>query len=190
MENVGGDLGQQFKEFAQRAEKVISRFPLLAANRGKNFFQDRFRDQAWYDQKYEPWAKRKPTAERNQGRAILTDSGQLKRGIRVKSAVWGDVTVGNDVKYAEAHNSGFKGMVQVSQHIRVATRKVGTKELKLKGRQKRVRIGGRKQKIRGASHVVKSHSRQVNLPKRQFIGNSHLLNLLIQRDFMNQLKTI
>lgn len=190
MAELGDDMGRQFELFYQKAKAVLAKFPLLAANRGKNFFQDRFRDQAWYDQSYQPWAKRKSTAKRDTGRAILTDRGHLKRGVRIKSAVWGDVTVGNDVKYAPVHNEGFNGSVLVPEHVRIATRKVGTKELKLKGKQRKSRLGGRKQKIRGASHVVKAHNRRLNIPKRQFIGNSALLNRLIHRDFVNQLKGI
>lgn len=191
MEPIGDDIGRQFQLFYQKAKAVLSKLPLLAANRGKNFFQDRFRDQAWYDDKYMPWVKRKPTtAKRDNGRAILTDRGHLKRGVRIKSAEWGNVTVGNDVKYAAPNNYGFKGTVRVPEHVRVASRKVATKELKKKGKQRRARLGGKKQKIRGATHVVKAHNRKMNIPKRQFIGNSALLNRLIQRDFANQLKGI
>lgn len=195
MENVGDDLGKQFERLAARAKTVLRKLPLIAGNRGKNFFQDRFRDQAWYDQTFSPWKKRKETAERNKGRAILTDSGTLKRSISVLQADWDNVIVGIPssspaAKYAAAHNWGFTGTVSVHPYIRIASRKVGTKALKLKGRQMRVRIGGKKIKIQGASHGVKMHSRKMNIPQRQFIGNSALLNRLLQRDFVTQLKTI
>jgi phage gpG-like protein len=190
VENIGDDMSKQFAAFEQKAHGVLKKFPLLMANRGKNFFQDRFRDQAWYDEKYEPWPKRKEADKKGRGRAILTLRGHLKRGNRIKQADWGAVIVGNDVPYAEPHNNGSKETVQVHAHGRVASRKVGTKAMKLKGKQKVVRIGGRKVKIQGASHTVKAHSRKMNLPRRRFIGNSALLNRLINRDFINELKTL
>lgn len=185
MENIGDDFGKQFAAFTKKVGAVLKRFPLIAANAGKNFFQDRFRDQAWYDTKYEPWAKRKPGAERDKGRAILTDRGTLKREVRIKQADWGAVVVGDDVKYAGAHNNGFKGVVTVPEHSRIATRTVATRYNK-NGKASKT---GRK-RIRGASHVVRTHTRKMDLPKRQFIGNSALLNRLINRDFVNQLKMI
>lgn len=191
MQDIGNDLGKQFEEFAQRTHGVLKRLPLIAANTGKNFFQARFNTQDWLANTRQPWRKRKDTAKRDKGRAILTDTGRLKRSIRVVRADWTDVIVGsNDVPYAAANNDGFKGTVNISQHARIASRKVGTKELKLKGKQRNIRLGGRKQKIRGASHVVKSYTRKVDLPKRQFIGNSQTLNRFIQRDFINELNKL
>lgn len=184
------DLGLQFEDLEKRAHSTLLKFPLLAANTGKNFFQQRFNAQNWIDNTTEPWRKRKKGAKRDTGRAILTDTGRLKRGTRIKQADWSAVIVGNDVPYAEAHNSGFRGVVTVNEHTRVATRKVGTKELKLKGRQRKARIGGRKVKIKGASHQVSSHTRKINLPKRQFIGNSAYLNRNINRVFIYELNKI
>lgn len=190
----GDDFGKQFGELVKKAEKVLSKLPLIAANTGNNFFQGRFKEQAWADTTTQPWKRRKKGSKRDSGRAILTDTGRGKRSIRVLQADWSQVAVGiNDptvAVYMGAHNAGFRGTVQVHGFTRIATRKVGTKVLKLKGRQRRERIGGRKVKIQGASHQVNAHSRKVNLPKRQFIGNSAVLNRQIEREFILQLKNI
>jgi phage gpG-like protein len=175
------DLGQMFKRFVEEIEKKLKRLPMLIANEAKNFFQDRFKTQDWTDYNTQPWKRRKPGSKRNQGRAILTDTGRLKRSIRVIRADWGNVIVGTDVPYAAVHNEGFNGTVTVKEQSRIASRKIGTRELKLKGRQRRVRLGGRKVKIKGASHQVSSHTRKMNIPKRKFIGNSHVLNMKIDR---------
>ena len=179
------DLGLQFEDFEQRAHNALRKFPLLAANTGKNFFQDRFKTQDWIDHVTEPWKKRKPGSKRNTGRAILTDTGRLKRGIRIKQADWSNVIVGNDVEYAEAHNSGVNIVVTVNEHSRIASRKVATRYKKNGQASKQ----GRK-KIRGRTHQVKTHTRKMNLPKRQFIGNSAYLDRKIDREFIYELNKI
>lgn len=184
------DLVKQWEQFKRETEKVLRKLPVLIGNTAKNFFVDRFKSQDWVDTRTEPWKKRKANSPRNTGRAILTDTGRGKRAIRVLKANIGEVEVGiegPEKKYMGAHNKGFRGTVQVGAHSRIATRKVGTRVLKLKGRQKRERIGGRKTKIRGASHQVKGFSRKMNLPKRQFIGNSHFLDRRIDRQIMSEL---
>lgn len=184
------DLAKMFQRFMEKTQKVMRRLPLLIGNEAKNFFQDRFKAQNWIDNYTEPWKRRKPESKRNKGRAILTDTGRLKRSIRVIIADWGVVKVGTDVPYAGVHNDGFNGTVTVPEHSRIATRKVGTRAMKLKGRQTRVRVGGRKVKIQGASHQVKSHTRKMNMPRRRFIGNSHYLDVRIDRLIINELSKI
>lgn len=188
------DLGKQFEGFTRRVRAVLKPLPLLVANEGRNFFLDRFKTQDWVDYRTEPWKRRKSNAKRNKGRAILTDTGKGKRSIRILQSDWSGILVGiNDPtiqKYMGAHNTGFRGVVTVGEHHRVASRMVGTRTLKLIGRQKRLRVGGRKKKIMGKGHQVKSHQRHVNLPKRQFIGPSHYLNLRIDRLIIRQLNNI
>ena len=189
MSDIGDNLEKQFNEFAKRTHGVLNKLPLLAANTGKNFFQDNFRRQAWVDNTTEPWKKRKASAKRNKGRAILTDTGRGKRSIRVVKADWSQVQVGITDKevqaYMGAHNNGFRGNVTVPEHSRIASRKVATRF----GKKGQALKKGRA-KIRGASHQVKTHTRKVNLPKRRFIGNSAVLNRNINREFIYQLNTI
>lgn len=176
------DVHKQFMELAKRAEAAIRKIPLLVGNEGKNFFQSRFKTQDWLDSRTEPWKKRKPTAKRNKGRAVLTDTGKGKRSIRVMQADWNGIKVGTDIPYMAAHNKGVKRAVRVGEHSRVASRKVSTR-FNAKGKGLKT---GRK-KIRGAGHQVKAHSRKMNLPKRQFIGESDYLNKRIDRLIMSQI---
>jgi phage gpG-like protein len=182
MNETGDNLQAQFEAFAKEALPALRKFPLLAANEGKNFFVSRFKAQNWIDHTTEPWKKRKPTASRNRGRATLTDTGNLKRSIRIISATWDHVEVGTDAIYAGIHNNGFRGTVTVGEHSRVASRKVATRFGKKGQALKTGRL-----KIRGASHQVKSHQRKINMPKRQFIGNSQTLNKIINRIFVSKL---
>lgn len=194
MNDFGDDLGKQFRDFTAKTRKVLAKLPLLVANEGRNFFLDRFRAQNWIDYRTEPWKPRKPSAPRNRGRAILTDTGRGKRSIRILRAQWGAIEVGISdpavQKYMAVHNNGFRGTVHVGEHSRIASRKVGTVPLKLRGRQTRERIGGRKRKIMGMGHQVQAHDRRVNIPRRRFIGQSHYLNLRINRLIISQLAKI
>lgn len=189
MTDIGDDLGKQFEDFAQRTHTVLRKLPLIAANTAKTFFQGNFNRQSWTDNTTEPWKKRKPGSKRNKGRAILTDTGRGKRSIRVVKADWENVEVGitdaNVQKYMGAHNNGFRGTVSVSNHPRIASRKVATRYRK---DGKASKIGRRK--IRGASHIVSAHTRKMNIPRRRFIGNSDVLNRNINREFIYLLNTI
>jgi phage gpG-like protein len=179
------NLEKQFADFIKKVDAMLKRLPLLIGNTAKNFFQDRFKTQDWVDYSTVPWARRKAGAKRDKGRAILTDTGRLKRSIRVVRADWGSVQVGTDVPYAAAHNNGFRGAVQVSEHSRIASRKVSTRF----GKQGQGLKTGRK-KIRGRGHQVRAHIRQVNMPQRRFIGNSHALDIRIDRLIMSELKKL
>lgn len=180
------DFGRQFSQYVKKVEAALQPFPRIAANIGHNFFLDRFRQQNWVGNTTEPWKPRKAGSKRNSGRAILTDSGRLKRSIRVIRASWNaGVAVGTDEPYAAAHNKGLRKTVRVGEHSRVASRKIATRYSK-SGRALKTGI----KRIRGAGHQVKSHNRKMNLPKRQFIGDSPVLNNLIQREFKRLLSKI
>lgn len=144
-----------------RVSKAIDKLPARAATEAVNFSKERFRAQNWVDNNTQPWKKRKPLkgeSNKRAGRAILTDTGRLKRSIRKVSVSNTNAVIGTDVPYAEAHNDGFRG--RVNQRVRAHTRKT-----------KRGNIN------------VKTHSRvtNMNLPRRKFIGVSQVLDNRITR---------
>lgn len=130
-----------------------------------NFSKDNFRAQGWRDTVLNPWKPRSNKAKRNTGRAILVNSGRLKRSIRLIRIGARSVTIGSDVPYAAAHNDGFKGMVSVPQH----TRTVGDTDIS-----------------------VRAHTRRMNLPQRRFMGRSlsltNRLRKVISREVNNAFK--
>lgn len=152
-----------------------------------NFSKDNFRSQGWRDTVIEPWKKRKPGAKRDSGRAILVDSGRLKRSIRLLRMNMHSVTIGTDVPYASAHNEGFKGIVSVAQHKRTLSRKemVGTGVYSISTRRER-RKGVR---VASGETTVKAYTRRMNLPQRRFMGRSMTLNnrirMLIRKQVHN-----
>ena len=153
-----------------------------------NFFKQRFLAQAWTDQSAVPWTQRKPN-KRNNGRAILIKSGRLRNSIHIINSTAGSVTVGTDVPYAEIHNEGFNGVEQVSGFTRKRFQKSmvqSTEVFNIKSRQ------GRRSTVKneiGESNV-RSFSRHMIMPKRQFIGNSQLLRHKLEQLIEKELKQI
>lgn len=93
-----------------------------------------------------PWAPAK--APRKNG-SLLVDSGKLLNGIKPTYIGQDKVIIStgmNTEKYAQMHNEGFVGSVAVPAHTR-HTRKYGDVS-------------------------VKAHTRQANIPQRQFMGKS------------------
>lgn len=83
----------------------------------------------------------------------LKDSGRLSNSIsheRTKNGV--RVFVEGDLQYAQVHNNGFKGNVNVSAHNRKITQAFG-------------------KKINQKTIKISTFIRKMNIPKRQFIPN-------------------
>ena len=149
-----------------------------------NFSKDRFRAGGWYDRTFMPWKTRNGEKRGQSGRAILVKSGRLRRSIRVTSVTSNSVTIGTDVPYAKAHNEGFKGMVTVKSHKRgrFTKKKVGTGKFTAKGNERMKTV----QSLTGTSDVA-SHQRQVDMPKRQYLGESAHLNRIVTRKITTEL---
>lgn len=170
------------KTIEQRVRATLKALPRMVGNEVVNFSRDSFRQQGWLGNNFQPWPKRKTNSKwgktpRNKGRALLVDTGKLRRGTRVISADWTLVKVGNDVPYARAHNEGVRlGLIQT---VKAHRRKRPGGNLK----------GQRGKKIASGVSFVKSHTRRVNqrIPRRQFIGNSPYLTRNIHKLIASQL---
>jgi phage gpG-like protein len=164
-------------------KQVLLYAPAMLGNDAVNFFLDNFKRQGWLGNRLEPWKKRKRNKKRP-GRAILVDSGRLRRSIRITSIHAGTVTIGTDVPYAKAHNEGFRGVVNVKAHTRgkYAKSKVGTGKLTKKGKERMKTVTSKT-----GEGTVKAHTRKVNMPRRQFMGSSPYLTKQLQRRLQAEL---
>lgn len=145
-----------------------SQLPLLIANEMELEALDNFQRQGFMDGTLKSWASRKPGAPRN-SRAILVDSGRLRRGIS-KRYTFRTATVYVDpgsVPYARVHNEGER--INVTQNVRPFAR---------------TRKGKREQ--------VRAFKRRVNfqMPERRFIGPSKNLDNRITKMISDNLKRI
>lgn len=87
-----------------------------AAREAVNFSKESFRKQGWTDNGLSPWKQRK-TKNRSDKRttakrAILVDTGALRRSIRVAAVTSLRARVVAETVYAKRHNQGLASMPQ------------------------------------------------------------------------------
>lgn len=110
-------------------------------------FKNNFREQGFFGQR---WVATKASKTNKRGKgSILIVTGAMRRSIR--SQIRGMAVVfSSNLPYTALHNEGGKFSVTVRAHSRT-NRKTGN------------------------SYSVRSHSRQMNMPQRQFIGDHELV---------------
>lgn len=124
----------------------------------------------------DPKRKKTPTKYANsQYKTLLSGGNNLYKSIRGR-AEEGKAIIGTDREYAAIHNFGFRGTQHVKPHKR--NRTVGLMSLK---ERKELRTGGQN---------VKGHSRQMNMPQRQFIGHSKELDEKLRATAVRDLSAI
>ena len=103
------------------AKKVINKaalrtikktIPEGTATLAVNWFRNSFRKQGFTDTGFKKWKKRKPGAPRNRGRAILTDTGRLRRSIRKNRVTFRRSIISTNVPYGIYHNEGISPQPQ------------------------------------------------------------------------------
>lgn len=82
--------------------------PVLVSNNSKNFFLQSFRNQGFTDNSLEKWQKRDNRSRRSSGRAILVDTGTLRRSIKVSQSSFNKIVITSNLPYASVHNYGLK----------------------------------------------------------------------------------
>lgn len=110
-------------------------------------FKNNFREQGFFGQR---WVATKVSKTNKRGKgSILVVTGAMRRSIR--SQIRGMAVVfSSNLPYTALHNEGGKFSVTIRAHSRT-NRKTGN------------------------SYSVRSHSRQMNMPQRQFIGDHELV---------------
>ena len=90
--------------------------PIVLGNIAKNFFLEAFRKGGFTDTGFKRWKQRRkrlgrgrtsPTLKES---ATLTQSGKLKRSIRVRPATFRITRIFTNVVYAAIHNFGLQGL--------------------------------------------------------------------------------
>ena len=105
----------EFQKFAQAFRKEQINLPKILGNIALVHFRKSFRDEGFTDETLSKWVPRKHQnkADRRtkRRRALLVDSGNLRKSLRVKSANFRSIRVGSyGIPYAERHNKGLGGM--------------------------------------------------------------------------------
>lgn len=168
-----GDLGEDLRQL----QALGRRMPRIAGALGVAHFKQSFKKQGFTDRSLDKWPERKRRDGERNRRAILIKTGALRRSVRIVRMGHNRVIVGSELSYAQIHNEGgrISGTQQIPQH----RRKTHTR-----------RVRGRRQSV--SEHSVSAHSRNVNfeIPQRQFLGNSRVLNRKIERKLIQELRRI
>ena len=178
---------QEFEQKLQQKANEIknyanTRYPTVAANIALRFVNGNFRAQGFQGQSFEKWKKSKGTT--------LVKSGNLRSAMYYTTQP-GQTTIKNNMPYAKAHNEGFEGTVTVKSHTRnkYSRTKVGTGRFTARGVERTQTLTAKS----GESNV-KSHSRKMKLPKRQFMpthqNDSPVLNNAIAREVARDINKI
>jgi phage gpG-like protein len=91
---------------------AMERSIILIGNEAKNFFVNSWRLQGFEDRSVQKWTPRKKQDKKRAGRAILVDSGDLRRSI-IREPVNKSqlsVKISTDLPYAKVHNEGVGKM--------------------------------------------------------------------------------
>jgi phage gpG-like protein len=91
---------------------AMERSIILIGNEAKNFFVNSWRLQGFDDRSVQKWTPRKKQDKKRAGRAILVDSGDLRRSI-IREPVNKSqlsVKISTDLPYAKVHNEGVGKM--------------------------------------------------------------------------------
>jgi phage gpG-like protein len=182
------DLNGLDKRIKKALQSSLNSAGVLAVNH----FKQSFRDGGFTDNTFVAWKKRKDKSKKSQGRAILVKSGDLRRSIKATKKNYNNLTLvisTSGVPYAQIHNEGGqinKGSRETILNFRDVSTNIATRSVKrvfAKGTNKGLKI------LRATSSMkatIGAHT--VNMPKRQFIGNSHKLNVTITNMIEKKLK--
>ena len=160
--------------------------PGMVIRKTLRFIDGNFRSQGWQGATFNRW-----TPIRRKG-TILVHKGRLRRGMNYSNAGAGAVRFYNNTPYAEVHNRGFRGTVNVKAHTRskyIKSKVMAVNEFTRTGRHKTKTITNKV-----AEHQVKAHTRKVNIIQRQFAPyeghESPVLNTSITRELNREITKI
>lgn len=154
----------QFTDFLRGLpDQLLDDASEVVADTAQEYFKESFTRKAFDGNPWEAARRPKRTG------SLLIDSGALLNSIRpvVVTPERVVISAGNDkVTYASVHNEGFIGSVPVPAHLREAP------------------------KNSGKFYDVRAHTRHVNIPQRQFMGDSRELADIIHERISGLLDTL
>lgn len=153
-------------DFNKIAKQLIIDAQTIAEVEMINFVMLNFEKQGFLDSSIMPWEGRKNDSD--SGRAILTKTGALRDSVKPVSSSTKRVVIGSDSKYAKIHNEG--GTINIP--VTAKMRRFFWYKYKETGQAK----------YKGMALTKKTHF-TVNIPKRQFMGESVYFNNLIDAKF-------
>jgi phage gpG-like protein len=169
------------KKIAQHLSKFtkeIGEMQTIMGVEATNHFKRSFRNQGFTDNTLEKWQSRKKR-ERGGVRAILTKTGRLKKSINfIRKGRYSVIVNTGGTPYARIHNEGG-----------VINKKASEKTLNFTiSRDGRSRFSKAKKANFQIDVNIKAHT--IKMPKRQFIGDSNVLNKKIVNELNRKIRAI
>jgi len=156
-----------YRNLLDNAHKIVEQEAL-------NHFTESFENQGFTDTAFTPWIPRKQETDRSKGKKILQDATILMGSIHTIYIDKKTITIGTDIPYAKIHNEG--GTINANIPV--------SKKMKKYFWYKFYATGNPKFKAAALSKQVIVNT---EMPQRQFIGNSQILNNNIIKVFNLQI---
>jgi len=170
-----------FNQFKKKYTAWRARtWPAVVENLCVDFFQKSFDRQGFLDKSLEPWPARKDGSD--PGRAILIKRGYLRRSIRGKSRTPAAVTIqAGDTRapYARIHNEG--GTISHPGGSPYIITKKGPTFIRKTTAARRARQG---------KYVRFTRPHKIDMPKRQFMGDSAALMDEVEKAFFEEMQKL
>ena len=139
MQNIEQEIAAMMDEICEESSEII-------AEEATEYFKERFTEKEWDGT---PWP---PAKSPKRSGSLLVRSSALLNSIRPTEVTKDRVviTAGNQkVTYAQVHNEGFSGKVNVDAFTR---------------------------NVKGKTQQVRAHTRNTTIPKRQYMGETEELD--------------
>lgn len=180
---------RDFVQIMNKLDKVYRNFPREVGRMAVNFSKERFRSQDWVDNTTEPWKPRRlPGKSKNNG--VLIGSGALKRSIRIIMTDPDMVIIGTDKPYAKIQNEG--GKIVVTDKMRKyfwAMHYKYANSITYNVKTKTIAKSKKNDALNQMAIFWKSLAlaKKISIPKRKFLGQSHILTRNIERQLLADL---
>ncbi len=184
-----------YEQISQLGIQLQTKFEVIAAAKTLRFVGGNFSAQGYQGNSFNPWAARKKQRSKDIGRALLVQSGRLRRGWNSRVLRPGEVKIFNDVPYAEIHNNGGtikqasrSELIQRNRHKETIYYKKG----KNAGRMKQMK--GQFAKGTTAGKGFTFAEKTITIPRRQMIptddSDSPILRAGIERDLKAEMQNL
>lgn len=156
-----------FEEHAKQIAAIMPDIVVELTVEARNFFDQSWDNQGFTDKTVTPWKQSFERDKTTPKEKTLVETGALRRSLRTETTAT-EGTVFTEMPYAQIHNEG--GKVSATQTVRSHTRK--TKK--------------------GKVATVTSHTRTANIdmPQRQFMGESYQLDKISEDIIIKKLNKI
>lgn len=163
-----------FDKALKNMERLKETLPPLLANQAQNFFVQSWRKQGWDDGGIQRWKPRQDKGPKSQGRAILVKSGKLRRAIgqSIREQSFERIKLVVALPYAFVHNEGYNGPRRAHSRA-VFSRSSTTQFIGLQRKDGNRKLPKTPVYPKAGEQKVKAHN--LNIPKRQFMGDSKTL---------------